>query len=485
MTELDRPLAPAAEPAQALFRGRFRVAKKLGIVALVGLMLATLVSRIDFEPNMRRLKAGMLSGARGGNYDAMVAELAQRAKRSGGDLRNVESAGSAENITRLESTAASGSCQVSFALAQDGSDFAGANQPTRHLELLGRLPKSESVFFLGRDADKRTNLATLKHAKIGLGPEGSGSARLGKQLFALDDLAPLEVTLSFQPVSEALAQAGRGELDLALVVIDEDAPLLLSAVREQNLQIAGLSNLDIVARRIPHLRTGRIGAGQFDALRMLPAEDKRVLRVDTLVLTNGCAGRSATIDLLELLSEHFPDFLRHNRETPNTTGLELAGASKRFFERGGPELADEFVPWLVDLMPPANWAYIIMAVSVLFNAMGLGHRFRLWRIDDARVKLERELSGLFGAGATLGDIQRAKVRGMLAEPATRDRMDDLIRRFERLGGRSRRQSLSVLVPMGQEMAYRYQEGVIYETLAVFRAFRERWQEAQARGEQPS
>lgn len=342
------------------------------------------------------------------------------------------------------------------------------------------MPKSESVFFLGRDADKYTNLGMLKQAKIGLGPEGSGSARLGKQLFALDDLAPLDVTLSFQPIAEELSLAERGELDFALVVIDEDAALLLSAVRERHLQIAGLSNLDIVARRIPHLRTGRIGAGQFDALRMLPAEDKRVLRVDTLVLTNGCAGRSATIDLLELLSDRFPDFLRHNRETANATGLELAGASKRFFERGGPELADEFVPWLVDLMPPANWVYVIMAVSLLFNAMGAGHRFRLWRIDDARVKLERELSGLFGSGSTLGDIQRAKVGGTLAEPATRDRMDELIRRFEQLGARSRRQSLSVLVPMGQEMAYRYQEGVIYETLAVLRAFRERWLAARAR-----
>ncbi|MEO7036199.1 MAG: hypothetical protein ABI548_19825 [Polyangiaceae bacterium] len=469
MTEFDRPLGPA----RPLFRGRYGFAKKLGVVSSVVLLLALLVSRIDFQPDMRRLTARMLSGSRDGNYYAIVADLAERAKHRHGTLRNIESAGSGENIASLASAAASGSCASSFALAQDGSDFGGLNPSARPLELLGRLPKSESVFFLGRDADKRINLATLKHARIGIGPEGSGSARLGKQLFALDDLVPLEVTLSLQPLSEELSMAERGELDLVMLVIDEDAPLLRSAVRDRNLQIAGLSNLDVVARRISRLRTGRIGAGQFDALRMLPAEDKRVLRVDTLVVTNGCAGRSATVDLLELLSDRFPDFVRHNRETPNATGLELASASKSFFERGGPELADEFVPWLVDLMPPANWAYVVMAVSVLFNAMGAGHRFRLWRIDDARVKLEGELSTFFGAGSTLGDIQRAQVSGRLAALATGDRMDDLIRRFEQLGSRSRRQSLSMLVPMGQEMAYRYQEGVIYETLAVLRAFRDR------------
>jgi TRAP-type uncharacterized transport system substrate-binding protein len=484
MTEFDRPLAPAAEPERVLLRSRHSLAKKVGLGTVLVLVLVLLASRVDLGRNMRRLKAGMLSGARTGNYYEVVADLADRAKHSQGSLRNVESAGSEENIARLTHAASTGSCEFDFALVQDGSDFKHANQPVMRLELLGRLPKAESVLFLGRDADKRTSLASLKQARIGIGPEGSGSARLAKQLFALEDLQPLGVALSPLPLTEQLAMAERGELDLALLVIDEDAPLLRSAIRDRHLQIAGLSNLDVVARHIPRLRVGRIGAGQFDALGMLPAEDKRVLRVDTLVVSNGCAGRAATIDLLELLSERFPDFVRHNRETPNTTGIELANAAKSFLERGGPELADQYVPWLVDVMPPANWAYVVMAVSVLFNAMGAGHRFRLWRIDDARVKLEGELSSLFGAGATLGDIQRATISGKLAEPSLRDRMDDLIRRFEQLGGRSRRQSLSMLVPMGQEMAYRYQEGVIYETLAVLRAFRERWEAGVVHGFSP-
>jgi hypothetical protein len=118
-----------------------------------------------------------------------------------------------------------------------------------------------------------------------------------------------------------------------------------------------------------------------------------------------------------------------------------------------------------------------MGVSILFNAMNAGHRFRLWRIDAARVNLEVELSKIFGLGATLGDIQRTKELIKLTQPDVRAKIDDLIHRFELLGGRSRRQSLSMLVPMGQEMAYRYQEGVIYQTLAVLRALRSRLEQA--------
>jgi hypothetical protein len=288
------------------------------------------------------------------------------------------------------------------------------------------------------------------------------------QLLALPELAALGVKTSHHANAEQLDAAKHGDLDLAAFVIDEDAPFVVDAVRSKGLQVAGFNHLDAIARRMPHFRTGRIAAGQFEVVKILPAQDKRVLRVDTLLVTNGCASRSAIIELLTVVREQLPDFVRHNKETPNTTGLELADAAKGFFEHDGPELADEYVPWLVDVMPPANWAYIVMGVSLLFNAMGIGHRFRLWRIDDARVKLENELSTMFGPSVTLGDIARAEPGR--ADEAVTAVLKSLITELEALAARSRRQSLSVLVPMGQEMAYRYQEEIIYQTLAVLRGY---------------
>jgi hypothetical protein len=42
-----------------------------------------------------------------------------------------------------------------------------------------------------------------------------------------------------------------------------------------------------------------------------------------------------------------------------------------------------------------------------------------------------------------------------------------------LSDRCRRQSLSILVPMGQEFSYRYQEALIADLLYALRAFRDR------------
>ena len=459
--KLDRRLAATVHAHAGAFFLR------LGLVVLILAVLAAIVSQLNLKRDLHRLDAGMLSGAPEGNYSALVGDLAAAAAKDKGTIRNVPSAGSIENVTRLR--AAKKSCEVAFALAQDGSDWGAPGE----LELVGRLAKLESVFLIGRKGDETKALRDLRQAKIGIGPERSGSARLARQLFGMPELASLAIDLQPHALDEQLDMARDGRLDFAFVVMDEDAPWLaraMAARKDGAMQIAGLEQIDVLARRLPHFRTGRIGAGQFDPVTVIPPVDKRVLRVDTLVVGNGCAGRSATLDLMMLLQRLHPDFIRHNKESANATGLELAPAARGFFDNEGPELADEYVPWLVDVMPPANWAYVVMAVSLLFNAMGAGHRFRLWRIDASRVKLEGEMASLFGPTTTLGDIERAKPSAETEALTHRARLEEIVHELESLAARSRKQSLSVLVPMGQEMAYRYQEGVIYETIAVLRDF---------------
>ena len=52
-------------------------------------------------------------------------------------------------------------------------------------------------------------------------------------------------------------------------------------------------------------------------------------------------------------------------------------------------------------------------------------------------------------------------------------IDGAVERLARLSERCRRQSMSMLVPMGQEMAYRYQETLIANLLFALRIYRNR------------
>jgi TRAP-type uncharacterized transport system substrate-binding protein len=430
-------------------------------LALLGLLIVLL----DPRPSLRHVNVAFLSGSERGNYHAVVDRLAEETRRRKGRIGNLLSAGSIENVSRL--VAGRQRCDVHFALVQDGTEW-----PKDHpLELIGRLPRPEAVVVLGRNADAIRTPEQLRGLRIGIGPVGSGTEYLARRMLA--PLTELDLVVSTQPIVEQLDRLERGELDLGVMVIDDDAQLLLEAVRDRKLQILGIPEAGSLARRLPFARVGLIDAGRYDYVRKLPPGDKPVLYVDTLIVGNGCASTSATQGVLATLAELHPTFVRHNRNEPNLTGLPLSPVARTFYQEEGPDLVGQYAPWVVDILPTATWVQLILGVSILFNGMAVWHRFRLWRIDANRVEIERAIPALFGPDITVGEIAKAPVGDRHRSAETRAKLDEIIERFRRLADRCRRQSTSVLVPMGQEMAYRYQESLIDELLFALRAFRER------------
>jgi TRAP-type uncharacterized transport system substrate-binding protein len=447
------------KPVAAHVRGRV-----LGVIAAVAL-LALAIGRLDLQPDLSRVKVAILSGVEGGNYHALVDRLAAVASREQGSIENLATQGSVDNIARI--VAARKTCRVQFALAQDGLDWPAG------LELVARLPRSETLFVLGREADRLRTLNDLRGLRLGIGPVGSGTAMLARMILQSRDLASLGLTVVNLPFDEQLARLQDGTLDLGVLVMDEDARMIEHAVRDRGLAIMSLPFADVIARRLDRVRAGRIIAGQYDPVRVLPPTDKTVLRVDTLVIGNGCASRTATTGLLTVLSRVLPDLLDRNRTAANATNLGLAAASRSFFENGGPDFATEHLPWAVDIMPLSNWIYAITALSLLFNATSLWSRFRLWRIDARRVKAEERLGALFGANVTPAEIARLNPGYEHTQPGHRAGVAELVATFESLSTLCRQQSLSIVSDMGQEMPYRYQEHLIAQFLDALRSFRAR------------
>ena len=352
---------------------------------------------------------------------------------------------------------------------QDGVDW-----PSGHtLELIGRLPRPEALMVLGRDADRIKSPQDLRGLRLGIGPLGSGTENLARRV--LVPLAELELRVSTQSIDQQLDMLERGELDLGAMVIDEDAQLVVDAVRRRKLQILNIPEASSLARRLPFARVGQIEAGRYDYVRKIPAENKQVLHVDTLVVGNGCASHSVTQGLMTAIAEVFPTFMRHNRESANLTGVPLSKAARSYFDEQGPDLVGEYAPWVVDILPTATWVQLIVGFSMLFGAMAVWHRFRLWRIDVARVDIERDITALFRPGITVDEIAEMPATDRHRTPEARAKLDKIMERLAALSDRCRRQSLSMLVPMGQEMAYRYQETLIADLLYALRTFRERVQ----------
>jgi TRAP-type uncharacterized transport system substrate-binding protein len=453
------PDSPKPGPRSTWYgKGLARAAVLLAAAALVAGVAAAFGMARDYG----YLRASILSGSPGGYYHALAIRLAERAKRGNGALTVIPTEGSIENVRRLER--GNGHCAEMFGLIQDGTPVPAA----ANLSLLGRLPDPESLLLLARPGNVFHSFADLRGASIGIGPNESGTAYLMRQLFDDADLRQLGVHLSYHELIEQAELVAQGKLDLAAFVMEEDAALLHTMTRQRGLDIVAPDDLKGLIARHPWLSLGTIAAGRYDLARPIPAVDKPVAQLATLVVAGPCARRADRIALLVLLAAELPGFVRSNppSATSSTTDVPLASEASQFFRNGQPALADQYFPWLVNILSPAYWVYLVMAITVLFNGMSGYSRFRLWRIDAAREKIEADLKQFVDAGVTHTQMREVSAKRPIDAPQQRAAAEALLQQLLNLRIRCRRYTSSFVTPMGDEMYYRYQQSMIDEAITT-------------------
>ena len=169
-----------------------------------------------------------------------------------------------------------------------------------------------------------------------------------------------------------------------------------------------------------------------------------------------------------LLSAELPGFVQSNppKYMNSASTLPLAAAAREFFIKGEPEIADVYFPWLVNLMSPVYWVYLVMAATILFNALKGFSRFRLWRIDAAREKLAVLLKEFVNAGVTHAQMREVSGNHLIATSHQRAAAERLLQRLLHLRNRCQRYTSSFVTPMGDEMFYRYQQSLIDEAITT-------------------
>ena len=416
--------------------------------------VAAFAASFGISRDYAHLRASLLSGVPGGAYHTLATRLATRTKQGYGSLIVVPTAGSVENVARLTEAGRRG--EAAFALVQDGIPVPA----DAGLELLGRLPEPESLLLLGRQDRKFLTFADLREKSIGIGPEGSGTAYLLRQLFEDPDMRGLGVRLSYHELAEQARLVGQGGLDLAAFVMEPEAELLRTVIQKYDLDIVSFTDLEGLLARHPWLGLGHIPAGFYDLGRTTPTVDKPVARVATLIIANSRVHRADRVALLMLLTAELPGFIQSNPPKYTATALPLAPSASQFFIKGEPEIADVYFPWAVNLLSPVYWVYLAMAVTVLSSALRAISRFELWRIDAARERLEGRLKELTDPKLTHAQIQAFPGEDLLTGPGACAAAQSIRDELVQLRARCQRYAASFVTPMGDEMFYRYQESLI-------------------------
>ena len=96
-------------------------------------------------------------------------------------------------------------------------------------------------------------------------------------------------------------------------------------------------------------------------------------------------------------------------------------------------------------------------------------KFRLWRIDAAREKIETALKQLVDPAFTHAQIRAMPGEQVMAAPERRAAAQTLMDQLHALRARCQRQTNSFVTPMGDEMYYRYQQALIDEVATTIAA----------------
>ena len=435
------------------------------LLALALLAVAAALLYLTVAGDYAFLRAAVYTGAPTGEYHTVGERLAARARKQNGRLNVVVTAGSVENIKRL--VGENDHCEPAFAFVQDGvplPDDAG-------LQMLGRLPQPESLLLLARRGRAIASFADLRGASVGIGPEGSGTGFLMQHLLENTDLKDLGLKPANYGLEAQAALVQANQLDLAAFVMNENAELIRNLIEKYDLEIVSPPGIDGLTERDRWLHVGKIPAGYYDVSRQIPATDKDVAQVDTLLVVNACVGRAQRVAFLKLLSDEFPAFVRVNPPPAarSQDAAPLADVAREFFANGQPALPDRYFPQLVNLMSPAYWIYLAMLVTVLLNGTEVYSRFRLWRIDANREELESRLKALTNPPLTHEQVKALPPNAVLATPQDRVAAVGLMKDLEALRTRCAAQLQSYVTPMGSEMYYRFQESMIVDAIAALSA----------------
>jgi TRAP transporter TAXI family solute receptor len=209
------------------------------------------------------------TGAEDGAYRAFAQQYAQLLAGDGITLEVITTAGTVENLELLKRG------DVSLALVQGGcateTDRAG-------LQSLGSV-FLEAVWVFTPRASPIRRLNELAGKRVAVGPVGSGTQLLAKQLLAANGVSESNATLVHVATSDVMPLLLRGELEAAIIVASAEAPIVHTLAEQPQLELLDLERTGAHGRVFPFLTPVTLDEGVLDLRRNIPPHDTRLVGI--------------------------------------------------------------------------------------------------------------------------------------------------------------------------------------------------------------
>lgn len=369
------------------------------------------------------MHARMATGAVGGGYHAFGERLQAELALQGFTLELIQSAGSQDNLSKLDSG------EVELALVQSGQELTLADEQRNKLAGLGVMYREPLWLFLG-DKVKFERLSDLMKLRLAIGAANSGTQAVTAALFAANRIEPSQYPQSWQTLggSKAADALIAGELDAAFFVGPAENALIQRLAAEPKVQLVSLRRTEAYLARLPYLSRLQVGEGMLDMQHNTPDRDIVTLGpVATLV-----AGEEFHPSLTPLILEAAKTVLKNGSlldpagSYPAKPPLSLNTLSEAeyYYDKGLPIL-QRYLPFRIASLADR---YIILAIPLLvllfplFKAIGPIYQWRIRARIYRWYKHLREIDQQLYKGSLPSDLD--------AEIARLERLEDELARVE-------------------------------------------------------
>ena len=389
-------------------------------IALLAIIIWALMRYISPAPPRT---VTMTTGAADGAYHAFGQKYQAYLKANGIKLDLKTSAGSVQNLERLEDKEMNAGF-VQGGLGQLSIDPTADDEktPLRSLAVIGYEPLW--IFVQNPDMAKKLagSLQGLKSMRVAVGAQGSGTRKVALDLlkaYGIDETNATLVPSSGMAATQALLDK---KLDAVILISSPQAAAVQKLIDPGNAAtLINLSQAEGIARRLPYLSTVVLKAGSVDAVSQTPPQDITLLATTANLVVRQDTHPAIAYLLLEAARDTHKGATLLNRpsEFPNPRGTDfpLSDEATRYFKDGRPFLQRYMPFWLANalqrllliLIPLA--AIGIPVLKLIPDILQFKEKNRLYRRYGQLLKMETDI--------------RARQLSMEEIQAARKELDDI------------------------------------------------------------
>jgi TRAP transporter TAXI family solute receptor len=317
----------------------------------------------------------IVTGPADGAYQIYAARYKDFFARSGITLEIKPSAGSSENLQRLQNRDE----DIDIGFLQSGATLG---KDIQGLVSLGVIYPEPLWLFHQKDLTV-TSLEELKGKRIAIGPEGSGTRLLALELLSAHGVAgPPTVLLPLGGMNAALALVSN-EIDAVFVVGPAQSSAVWTMLYTPSLEIFNFTQAQAYVRRFPYLSAQTLPRGTIDLPQNIPSKDINLVAPSTNLLARDDF-HPALIDLtLQALSLNHGGAGLFSRAgqfpTPDGVEMPLSREAERYYKSGKPFL-QRYLPFWAATLVDRLMFMLLPIVAVLFPLFRIAPFLYSWRI---------------------------------------------------------------------------------------------------------